>query len=204
MFESNMTFAGTESETQQIAHGLRARDITLLHGLVSQYQHRLVRYFIYLLGRRDPVDDLVQETWLRVLERGHSYDGQSRFEPWLFTVARNLAMDYARKRKLFSLDSHALDKNDSDGTAHEAHTPVSSRPSPFELAARTEDAQRLALCLQNLDPLYREALVLRFQEDLSLQEMADVIGTSVSTVSSRVYRGLAVLRAEMGGVGHAG
>ncbi len=204
-----MTFAGTESETQQIANGLRARDIALLHRLVSQYQHRLVRYFIYLLGRRDPVDDLVQETWLRVLERGHSYDGQSRFEPWLFTVARNLAMDSVRKRKLFSLDTHTLgghgpDNADSDGTAHEAHAPVSTGLSPFEQAARTEDAQKLALCLQKLDSLYREALVLRFQEDLSLQEMADVMGTSVSTVSSRVYRGLAVLRAQMEGVGYAG
>jgi RNA polymerase sigma-70 factor (ECF subfamily) len=56
--------------------------------LVGQYQFRLVRYFIYLHGKRDSVDDLVQETWLRVLERGSSYDGRSRFEPWLFTIVR--------------------------------------------------------------------------------------------------------------------
>ena len=62
------------------------------------------------LGRRDGVDDLVQETWLRVLERGSSYDGHSRFEPWLFRVARNIAVDAMRKRRIFSLDS-----NDEDG-----------------------------------------------------------------------------------------
>jgi RNA polymerase sigma-70 factor (ECF subfamily) len=50
-----------------------------------------------------------------------------------------------------------------------------------------------------LEPIYREALVLRFQEDLSLQEMAEVVGASVSTVSSRIYRGLAALRAQMEG-----
>src|ERR1700691_6372477 len=104
MFEDDGALAGIVStETQQIARGLRQRDVALLHALVGQYQYRLVRYFTYLLGRRDPVDDLVQETWLRVLERGHSYDGQSRFEPWLFTVARNLALDYVRKRPAFSL-----------------------------------------------------------------------------------------------------
>lgn len=198
MFVYEGTLATVSTETHRIARGLRQRDVALLQALVGQYQYRLVRYFTYLLGRRDPVDDLVQETWLRVLERGHSYDGQSRFEPWLFTVARNLALDYLRKRRAFSLDS-----KDSLEADLESLSPVSHAPSPFEQAARTEDAQRLAHSLQMLEPMYREALVLRFQEDLSLQEMAEVIGASVSTVSSRIYRGLAALRAQMEAGTHA-
>jgi RNA polymerase sigma-70 factor (ECF subfamily) len=195
MFEYEMTSAGTvNTDTQDIARGLRQRDVDFLRALVGQYQYRLVRYFIYLLGKRDPVDDLVQETWLRVLERGRSYDGRSRFEPWLFTIARNLAIDHMRKRRVLSIDS-----NDSPEQELEALTPVSNAPSPFEQAARTEDAQRLSHSLQMLEPIYREALVLRFQEDLSLQEMAGVIGASVSTVSSRIYRGLAALRAQLDG-----
>ena len=195
MFEYEMTLAGTVNiDTQDIARGLRQRDVEFLRALVGQYQFRLVRYFIYLLGKRDSVDDLVQETWLRVLERGSSYDGRSRFEPWLFTIARNLAIDHMRKRRVFSIDS-----NHSPEQELEALTPVSNAPSPFEQAARTEDAQRLAHSLQMLEPIYREALVLRFQEDLSLQEMAGVIGASVSTVSSRIYRGLAALRAQLDG-----
>lgn len=179
-------------ETQQIARGLYRRDVAVLHALVEQYQYRLVRYLIYLTGRLDSVDDLVQETWLRVLERGRSYDGRSRFEPWLFTIARNLAIDGMRKRRVFSLDS-----NDDPEMVGEPMTPVSDDPSPFELAARSEDARRLAHSLETLEPIYREALVLRFQEDLSLQEMAKVVGASVSTVSSRIYRGLAALREQM-------
>jgi RNA polymerase sigma-70 factor, ECF subfamily len=195
MFEYEMTLAGTVNiDTQDIARGLRQRDVDFLRALVGQYQFRIVRYFIYLLGKRDSVDDLVQETWLRVLERGSSYDGRSRFEPWLFTIARNLAIDHMRKRRVFSIDS-----NHSPEQELEALTPVSNAPSPFEQAARTEDAQRLAHSLQMLEPIYREALVLRFQEDLSLQEMAGVIGASISTVSSRIYRGLAALRAQLDG-----
>jgi RNA polymerase sigma-70 factor, ECF subfamily len=195
MFEYEMTLAGTVNiDTQDIVRGLRQRDVDFLRALVGQYQFRIVRYFIYLLGKRDSVDDLVQETWLRVLERGSSYDGRSRFEPWLFTIARNLAIDHMRKRRVFSIDS-----NHSPEQELEALTPVSNAPSPFEQAARTEDAQRLAHSLQMLEPIYREALVLRFQEDLSLQEMAGVIGASVSTVSSRIYRGLAALRAQLDG-----
>ena len=95
-----------ESDTRQIALGLRRGDVVVLEALVEQYQYRLVRYLIYLLGRRDWVDDLVQETWLRVLRRGSSYDGQSRFEPWLFRVARNIAVDAMRRRRMSGLDSN--------------------------------------------------------------------------------------------------
>src|ERR1700733_5956332 len=106
MFDYELTSrASMESDTQQIALGLRRGDVVVLEALVEQYQYRLVRYLIYLLGRRDGVDDLVQETWLRVLERGGSYDGHSRFEPWLFRVARNISLDAMRKRPMLSLNS---------------------------------------------------------------------------------------------------
>jgi RNA polymerase sigma-70 factor (ECF subfamily) len=186
MFDYELTSgAPMESDMQQIALGLRQGDVLVLEALVEQYQYRLVRYLIYLLGRRGGVDDLVQEIWLRVLERGSSYDGQSRFESWLFRIARNIAVDAMRKRRMFSLDS-----NDDDVRPATA----SDEPSPFTLAARTEDADRLARSLETLEPVYREALVLRFQEDLSLQEISAIVGAPVSTVASRIYRGLATLR----------
>jgi RNA polymerase sigma-70 factor (ECF subfamily) len=199
MLEYDGTLAeALTTDTQRIARGLRQRDIALLHDLVEQYQFRLVRYLIYLLGRRDFVDDLVQETWLRVLERGRSYDGRSRFEPWLFAIARNLAIDHLRKRSIFSLDS-----SDDPEQDREHPSLASSDPSPFELAARTEEAHRIAHTLTSLEPIYREALVLRFQEELSLQEMSAVMGVPLTTVSSRIYRGLATLRAQMEGDEHA-
>jgi RNA polymerase sigma-70 factor (ECF subfamily) len=195
MFEYDMTLvAEMNSDARQIALGLRQRNLALLDALVSRYQFRLVRYLIYLLGRRDGVDDLVQETWLRVLERGSSYDGRSRFEPWLFAIARNLAIDQMRKRRIFSLDS-----NDDEEEEGVRPIPASDAPSPFALAARTEDAEALAQSLQTLEPSYREALVLRFQEDLSLQEISAIVGAPVSTVSSRIYRGLATLRSQFKG-----
>jgi RNA polymerase sigma-70 factor (ECF subfamily) len=180
-----------ESETQRIALGLRQGDVVVLEALVEQYQYRLVRYLFSLLGRRDGIDDFVQETWLRVLERGGSYDGQSRFEPWLFRVARNIAVDAIRKRPMFSLDS-----NEDDGVRS---APASDKPSPFTLAVRTEDADRLAHSLQTLEPVYREVLVLRFQEDLTLQEISAIVGAPVSAVASRIYRGLATLRPQFQG-----
>ena len=189
------------SDAQQISAGLRRRDVVFLQLLVEQYQYRLLRYLVYLTGRRDGVDDLVQETWLRVLERGVSYDGRSRFEPWLFTIARNLAIDQMRRQRSVSLDSSDIDSTD-EGTVSRHH-PISQADSPFVLAARSQDAERLAGCMQSLEPTYREVLVLRFQEDLSMQEIASITGAPLSTVSSRIYRGLAALRVYLEGGGHA-
>ena len=160
----------------------------LLADLVERCQHRLVRYLLYLIGRREHAEDLAQETWVRVLQRGSQYNGRQRFDPWLFAIARNLAIDYLRKkRKAVQTDSLP---DDPDAML----LLPSSGPSPFEAAARSEDAMRLAGRLQILPPLYREALLLRFQEDLSLAEMAQVLGAPTTTVTSRIYRGLAALR----------
>src|SRR5579864_7925818 len=82
-----------ESETSAIARGLRRRDPDLLDRLIEQYQHRLLRYLVSLTADRAIAEDLFQETWMRVLERGHQYDGRHEFSTWLYTIARNLAID---------------------------------------------------------------------------------------------------------------
>jgi RNA polymerase sigma-70 factor (ECF subfamily) len=189
-----------ETETAKIARGFRERDMELLADLVERYQHRLVRYLLYLTGRREYAEDLAQETWIRVLQRGSQYNGRQRFDPWLFAIARNLAIDYLRKKRKVVQTASLPDDRDAM-----LQLP-SPGPSPFEAAARSEDAMSLAGRLQILSPLYREALLLRFQEDLSLAEIAQVLGAPVTTVTSRIYRGLAALRSafEEGGDSHGG
>src|ERR1700758_341999 len=127
-----------ETETAKIARGLRERDMELLADLVERSQRRLVRYLLYLTGRRDYAEDLAQETWVRVLRRGSQYNGRQRFDPWLFAIARNLAIDYLRKKRK-GVATASL-PNDRDAMLL---VPCSD-PSPFEAAARSEDATRLA------------------------------------------------------------
>jgi RNA polymerase sigma-70 factor (ECF subfamily) len=184
-----MTFDTTaETETAKIARGLRERDMQLLTELVDRFQHRLLRYLLYLTGSREYAEDLAQETWIRVLERGSQYNGRQPFEPWLFAIARNLAIDTLRKDGMAGQAASSPDDHDA------VLLLPSYGPSPFEAAARSQDAMHLARRLQILAPLYREALLLRFQEDMSLAEIAQLVGAPVPTVSSRIYRGLATLR----------
>src|SRR5262252_9483225 len=103
--EAHPFLIGMESEASAIARGLRRRDPDLLDMLIEQYQHRLLRYLVHLTGNRALADDLFQETWLRVLEKGHQYDGRNKFATWLFSIAHNVAIDHLRKRQPASLDA---------------------------------------------------------------------------------------------------
>jgi len=91
-------------ENLAIAAGLKHQEPGLLDELIVRYQHRLLRYLLYLTSSRELAEDLFQEVWMRVLVRGGQYNGKARFDTWLFTIARNLVIDYRRKRTVASLD----------------------------------------------------------------------------------------------------
>src|SRR5271167_2240962 len=116
---------GMESETSAIARGLRRRDPDLLDRLIEQYQHRLLRYLVYLTGYRESAEDLFQETWIRVLERGHQFNDKYAFSTWLFSVARNLAIDHMRRKQPASLDG-LMDDDDAP-----YDPPETGKPSAF-------------------------------------------------------------------------
>jgi RNA polymerase sigma-70 factor (ECF subfamily) len=181
-----------QSENAAIAHGLKKQNPELLDQLIEQYQHRLLRYLLFLTGKREVAEDLFQETWMRVLLRGSQYNGKARFDTWLFTIARNLVIDLSRKRTMASLDE--MSERSEDERPFEI---AMSGPSPLEQFQSREDCAEVGEVLLKLEPSYREVLVLRFYEELSLEEIATVTKAPLSTVKSRLYRGLAALKPQM-------
>src|SRR5271170_247407 len=179
----------SKAENSLIAQGLKRQDADLLDELIVRYQHRLLRYLLYLTGNREIAEDLFQETWMRVLLRGAQYNGNARFDTWLFTIARNLLIDLRRKRTMASLDEMCETADDE-----RPFEVTSDAPNPFDHYKTQEDGQRVTEALLTLDPLHREVLVLRFHEDLALEEIATVTRAPLSTVKSRLYRGLATLK----------
>ncbi|HEY2352685.1 MAG TPA: RNA polymerase sigma factor [Candidatus Acidoferrum sp.] len=178
-----------KDEKQELALGLRRRDPELLDRLIEQYQFRLFRYLVYITGDRVRAEDFFQETWIRVLERGHQYDGKSRFEGWLFTIARNLVIDWQRQRKTQSLD--ALTASDQ---AHPLQVIDDHALSALQAVMSSEQNAQVQGALGQISAVYREVLLLRFQEELQIEEIAGVLGAPASTVKSRLYRGLEALR----------
>ncbi len=179
-------------ESLAIAQGLKRQDAGLIDSLILRYQHRLLRYLLYLTSNREQAEDLFQEVWMRVLVRGGQFNGKARFDTWLFTIARNLVIDLRRKRTMSSLDEMFEASGDDDRAS--GIEIAADSPSPFEQFASLEDKDRLAVALLELEPLHREVLVLRFHEELSLEEIANVTRAPLSTVKSRLYRGLASMK----------
>jgi len=184
----------SEQENAAIARGLKRQDPELLDQLIELYKHRLLRYLLFLTGKREVAEDLFQETWMRVLLRGAQYNGKARFDTWLFTIARNLVIDLSRKRTMASLDEMSEHGDDGDSRPFEI---AIDGPSPLEQFRTREDSAEVAEVLLKLEPNYREVLVLRFHEELSLEEIARMTSAPLSTVKSRLYRGLAALKPEM-------
>ena len=180
-------------DAQSISRALKMRDPGLLDRLIEQYQFRLFRYLLYLTASRERAEDFFQETWLRVLERGHQYDGKWKFEAWLFAIARNLVLDWHRRKKPGSLES--LAGPDEDAAAFDL--PDEKSPTPLEQVLETEIRTGIQLGLERVPAIYREVLVLRFQEELQIEEIARVTGVPLSTVKSRLYRGLDALKTAM-------
>ena len=191
-----MVEAGRLEEVQRenlaIAKGLKRNDPELLDQLIETYQHRLLRYLLFLTGKREVAEDLFQETWMRVLLRGAQYNGKARFDTWLFTIARNLVIDLSRKRQMASLDE--MSEAGEDERPFEV---AIDGPSPLQQFATREDRAEVAEVLLKLEPNYREVLMLRFHEEMSLEEIASFTNAPLSTVKSRLYRGLAALKPEV-------
>jgi RNA polymerase sigma-70 factor (ECF subfamily) len=160
---------------------LRSGDPAAVTEVVGQYQHRLYRYFVRLVRDQASADDLFQQTWLNVVRQLHRYDPARNFDTWLFAIAHNAAMDLLRRRPSESLEDH------------EFAFPTSS-PDALSAVLAGERAAMLAAAMAELPAFYREALTLRFEEGMKLEEIAEVTHTPLSTVKSRVRRGLEAMK----------
>jgi RNA polymerase sigma-70 factor (ECF subfamily) len=185
-------------DAKTLASGLSRRDPDLLDQLIERYQHRLYRYLLFLTGNRALSEDLFQETWIRVLERGHQYNAKSKFESWLFAIARNLVIDASRRKKMASIEDLGNPEMDQAFDPPDDHA-----VSALQLLVTRENEQAIQVSLLKIAPYYREVLLLRFHEELNLEEIAEVLATPISTVKSRLYRGLTAMKSALASTAHA-
>ena len=167
---------------------LRRGDRAALAIILPQFQFRLFRFLLRMVREQAAAEDLFQLTWIRVMEKISSYNSQRRFDAWLFSVARNLAIDHLRRKTGFSLDAA------EDGRESPADRLQAEGADPLEQVLEFERGAILAGAMQKLPAIHREVLTLRFEEGMRLEEIADVAGVPVSTVKSRLHRALEGLR----------
>jgi RNA polymerase sigma-70 factor (ECF subfamily) len=191
-----MPLASTATDAALVA-AVRRGQGEAITWLVERYSPRLYRYLLRLVPDAALAEDILQDTWLRVVERLDRYDKARPFVVWVFAIARHRAIDTLRQRVRMTqkLGRPAEPYQNEEG---EHLDPVdqaaSAEPSPLERLATTELEQRVSQAFALLPPHYREALTLRFHEDMEMEEIAHVLGLPLSTVKTRVQRGLLLLR----------
>jgi RNA polymerase sigma-70 factor (ECF subfamily) len=148
--------------------------------LMERYQRPLAALLQRALGRSPEVDDVFQETWMRVVRSAHRYDPAQRFSAWLFAIAWNLVKERWSRR---------VDTADVDLT-----TIVSGERSPEERVVETDRAQRVRAMVRRLPERLAQAILLRYFEELSEKEVAERLGIPVGTVKSRIHYGLRLMR----------
>ncbi|UFA49799.1 RNA polymerase sigma factor [Deinococcus radiophilus] len=149
--------------------------------LISEYEGRIYGYLYRLEGNSENALDLTQEVFYRAWRSFGAFQAGQRFLPWLYTVARNTQIESHRRKQhaRFSLDQ--AHEEIGYEVPSEAHSPVR--------AAESADARdRVQRALMGLPDDYREAVVLRFMEDLPYEEIAQIQGVALGTAKSRVYR----------------
>ncbi len=169
---------------------LRRGNPEALAGLIAQYQNRLYRYLLRLVRDTATAEDLFQQTWVRVVEKIRHYDPRRSFEAWLFAVARNLAIDHLRRRAPESLD----DAGTGAGTEPAGARVASTEPGALTNLLARERVELVAQALAELPVIYRETLALRFEEEMKLEQIAALLAVPLSTVKTRLRRGLELMR----------
>ena len=170
---------------------LRRGDLNALSELITRYQNRLYRYLLRIVREPAEAEDLFQQTWLKVVEKIRSFDASRNFDAWLFTLARNLAIDHLRRIRPQSLDEPLANSWDSENVADrirdQGHTPL-------EQALAAERRTEIKEAMAELPMIYREVLTLRFEDEMKIEEIAQVTRVPVSTAKSRLRRSLEQLR----------
>jgi RNA polymerase sigma-70 factor (ECF subfamily) len=173
-----MTFMDRDTELALVER-VKAGDAAAFEEVHAAFNTRLFTFLVRLSRRRDVAEDLLEDTWLRLVSRAHSLRSDTRLGPWLFTVARNRYFSYCRSRLLEA--SHATDLM--------GLWPSPSRvTSPFEDAAASEIERRIESALASLPATYREVLLLVGVEGLQPIDVAAICGVTPATLRQRLHR----------------
>ena len=187
------------TDTELVA-AFKAGDIEALGALMERHKAAVYGYLLRLTARPDAAEDLFQEVWLKLVRRPGAYSEKEKFKAWLFTVARNAAMDHFRRESsrsaMFSAESHAPYGN-ADAAPGPLETAASPEPGPHEALENKALGEKIGAALHRLSPDQREIFYLRHYSELSFKEIAELLGVPIGTVLARMSRAAALLRKEL-------
>lgn len=162
--------------------------------IVELYKDKIFHLAYRMLNNRHEAEDIVQETFLRVYKNLDRYDENQKFSTWIYRIGTNLCIDRLRKRKpSYSLDA---DMNDQEGMDGYSMIPSDDRSPETEMLL-SETQRIIHESIESLPAKYKTIMLLRYIQDLSLQEISEVLDLPVTTIKTRVHRGREFLRKKL-------
>lgn len=187
-----------ESDDLRLVEALREGVQDAYEELLTRFQQPVYALAFRLLNDPSEAGDVVQEVFLKVFRNIGSFRGQSTLKTWIYRITVNEAHNARRwffrhRRREVELDT------DPDESRHWKEAIPDRHRSPYEEAVDREQLRMIEAALEKINPIFREAVVLRDITDLSYEEIAEVLGVSLGTVKSRILRGREALREELAG-----
>ncbi|MBY0122547.1 RNA polymerase sigma factor SigX [Bacillus sp. S/N-304-OC-R1] len=158
--------------------------------LYRKYHHDVFQFLFYMVKNRELAEDLVQEVYIRVLKSYEKFEGKSSEKTWLFSIARNVAIDSFRKQKGWK--QRLLEK--FDWTTQQVKD---NDPLPEEITIQNEEIQYIYKCLDQCTLDQRMVIIMRYIHELSISEAAEALGWTESKVKTTQHRALKILKVHM-------
>ena len=183
-------------EESRFVERLKSRDERAFIELVEAYEQRVFRLVYRMLGRRDEAEDMAQEVFVQVFKAISQFRGDSKLSTWVYRIAVNLCKN--RAKYLARRYADAQDELEPIADRSQLHQAKGvtygdvARPDHMVEGYQVEDIVHQAIA--DLEPDFREVLVLRDVEDLSYDEIGDITGLAEGTVKSRIHRARAMLK----------
>jgi RNA polymerase sigma-70 factor (ECF subfamily) len=185
-----------EAEDLRLVEALREGSERAYEELIQRFQQPVYALALRLLSDQGEACDVVQEVFLKVFRNIGSFRGQSSLKTWMYRITVNEAYNARRWFFRHRRREVELDNNPDESRNWKESIPDGSR-TPFEAACDRERHLMVEAALEKINPIFREAVVLRDTMDRSYEEIAEILGVSLGTVKSRILRGREALRDEL-------
>jgi RNA polymerase sigma-70 factor (ECF subfamily) len=184
--------SASDSQTdEQLIEGARAGDRASLERLLERHERRVYRFGLKMCRDPEAAKDVLQETLIAAARTVKDFRGASSPSTWLYAIARSFCIKQRRRSKFAPEHEESLDSADAGREVREIADPGRS---PDEALSGKQVERALEAAIAELEPMYREVLLLRDVEGLSAAEVAEAVGTSVDAVKSRLHRARVAVR----------
>jgi len=177
--------------------GVKAGNQESFNRLVDKYSKAIINYIFRFTGSREDAQDLAQDVFIKVYNSAKNYVPSAKFTTWIYRMANNTAIDYIRKKKSRGIHT-SLDEHIESGSAemHGASTDGKIKPAD-EMMENEEIAENVRQALLKLPDNQRAAIIMKIYEDKPYSEIAQILGTSIASVESLLFRARQALKSRL-------